>query len=331
MKYLIKKLATSQLKVVGHVGIGDASLNIAQRGSSVKGFLNGYEIYNISDKKENLRDACTVIAGLIAHVFNKKTEDKLRLYKSEWKKDKEGSINLFDDTVVYLKDMIDDRALIIRSRPKKERDINFTVAPEFSAEKNIPVESLTTNLSILKKKLCELVSEIEDSLDVAETFTRRKLIGTMWGAKAMQGILDGLRDEFLSKYWSQSDVYFEVIENSISRLINKLKTDLLKQCSEEKKMVVSILIPDIISSYEKIKEVVIRLITLLAPLIVIDKTFLNKTSYPARFFIPDEIMEQTQYKFDSLIKFLCLVPDIESNVIDPLDFFRIQMLNQIKE
>jgi hypothetical protein len=153
----------------------------------------------------------------------------------------------------------------------------------------------------------------------------------MWGASAVQSILDELREEFLAKYWHKADVYFEVIDKSIDRLNNKINKNLIEGCGEEKKVAAGVLIPSITSSYEGIKEIVIKLVTLLAPLIVIDKTFKDKTSYPARFFIPDGVVDQTQEIFDALIKFLCLVPTIESKVLDPLDFVRVQMLNGIKE
>lgn len=331
MKHLFKQLSASSLEAVGYVRIGDNSFNLARKGSSVKGFLNGYEVYSISEKDPQIKSAGVVLASIMSHVFKDSGEDKLKLYKSEWKSQRNSSLNFLDEVVPNLNDSMDSAVVVVRNKPTEERDIGLKAAPGFSVGSCVPLEVLSKNLSVLKRKVSEVAVEIEESLDVAETFTRRKLKDSMWGAKGMQKILDDLRVEFLGNHWSPAEISIEILEKSVDKIIHKLNSDLIKHCDEEKKLVVGILVPNIIKSYENIKETVIRLVTLLAPLIVIDKTFTEKTSYPARFFIPDEIVEQTQDRFNSLVDFLCLAPTIESKVLDPLDFVRIQMLNEIKE
>jgi len=330
MKHLIKRISVLNSEAIGYSSIGGKTFNLIRKGNSIKGFLDGYEVYSISEKDPRFKEAGIVIASVLDYMFKSSEDKKIRLYKSEWKNIKESSVNLLEEIIPNLNDSVGNPVVIIRNKPKEERDIRLRAASGFSAEGCIPTEILMNNLEVLKKKISALSSDLEESLDVASTFTRRKLKDSMWGAKPMQQILDSLRSEFLNKCWNQAYVSLELIEKSIDRLVYKFKSIFDEECFEEKKMVVGVLIPDIIESYAKIKDVVIRLVTLLAPLILMDKTFTEKTSYPAKFFISDEIIEQTQNRFNVLIKFLCLSPTIESKVLDPLDFVRLQMLNEIK-
>jgi hypothetical protein len=331
MKHLFKKLAASTSEVVGYTLLGDKSFSIAKKSGSIKGFLNGYEVYAISDRDPRLKEACVVFASVINNVFKNSGEDKIRLYKSEWKCSKGASVNLLEEVVPSLNDCTGKGVVVVKSKPEEERDISIKACPGFSVDNCVSLEDLSKNLNVLKRKILEYSEDFDKALDVAETFTRRKLKGSMWGAKEMQSILDGLRTEILSKYWSKAEVGAEVLDKSLVRLMHKLNNGLTKDCDEEKKIAAGILIPNIIKSYEDIKESSVKLSTLLAPLVVIDKTFSSKTSYPAHFFIPAEILEQTKESFDNLISFLCLSPTIESKVLYPLDFVRVQMLNEIKE
>jgi len=327
MKHLFKKLSACNAEVIGYTSIGGNIFNLTRKGSSVKSFLNGYEVYNVSDTDPRYKESSIVLASVIDHMFKNSEEKKIRLYRSEWKDTKESSTNLLEDIIPNLNENVGDSIVVVKNKPREERDIRLKGAPGFSVENGVPLKSLINNLSVLKKKMSGIARDLEEALDTASTFTRRKLKGSMWGAKEMQKVLDNLYSEFISNYWNKADVNIELIERSIDKLICKLN---MNGCVEEKKIIVSILIPDVTESYAHIKEVVIKMVTLLAPLIVIDKTFTEKTSYPARFFIPDEVIDQTQDRFNCLIDFLCLAPIIESKVLDPLDFVRVNMLNEIK-
>lgn len=327
MKHLIKQLSASGAEAVGYTLIGDRAFNITQKGSSIKGFLDGYEVYSVSEKNPRLKDAAVVFASILECAYKSSGTDKIRLYESEWRGTKESSISFLDEIVPNL----NEGSVVIKSRPQKKRDTKLHPSPNFNIEDCISYDRLSNNLNVLKKKVSILMEDFEESLDVAAIFTRRKLKKTMWGAEAIQKMLDNLRSQFLCNKWNKTEENVKLVEKSIERLCVKLRRNLLQECPEEKKMISGILIPDIIRGYDVIKDSIIELVTLLAPLVAIDKTFTEKTSYPAKFFIADEIIDQAQTKFDDLVKFLCGTPLIESKVLDPLDFVRMQMLNEIKE
>jgi hypothetical protein len=327
MKHLLKKLSFSSLEVVGYAQVGDQVFNIAKKGSAIKGFLNGCEVYSILESDPRVKESSIVFSSIINHMFKNSGEKNIKLYRSEWKSSKESSSNLLEEILPGLTDNAEGKCIVIvKNKPEDVRDIKMNQSPGFSADNCIPLDSLSKNLNVFKRKVNSYYTEFEDALKVAETFTRRKLKGSMWGAKDMQKILDKSNSEILGNYWKQADVSVEVLEKSIDRLTNKFSNVLLKDCPEEKKMVAAILIPNVIKSYSDIKEAGIKLATLLSQLVSIDKTFSEKTSYPARFFIPEEIMVHANDSFGSVIDFLCMSPAIESKVLDPLDFVRLQML-----
>jgi len=327
MRHLIRKLSYSTSEVVGYFNTVSDNFSVAMKDKSLKGYLNGYEVYSFPTKDKKFKNSYVVLASIIDNVFKSSNEDKLRLYKSEWGILKESSENLLEEIVPNL----ESPDIAVRNKPPQKRDTSPREDKELSFDDFISYKNLAKNLSVLSKKMFDLSEELEESLSIAKDLTRIKLKDSMWGAKDMQGTLNGLHSEFVFNYWKDADISFEVIQKSIERLIHKLTSKEIKNDVDEKKVSANVLIPSIINSYDKIKKALVHMVTLLAPLIIIDKTFTDKTSYPARFFISDKILEQTQDKFNSLIKFLCLLPTIEAKVIDPLDFVRVQMLNEIKD
>ena len=167
--------------------------------------------------------------------------------------------------------------------------------------------------------------------DGASMLTRGKLVSSMWGAKETQCILDDVREKLVgdNKSWDKIDLYSEMLDKSLARLATKFNTDLIEVCDEEKRFAAEVLIPQILDSYDKLKDLLIKCIVSLAPLVYIDEVFKEKTTYPAKWFLAEDVMGGLRQDYDTLIKFLTEIPNIELRVIDPLDFIRAQFINKI--
>jgi hypothetical protein len=116
---------------------------------------------------------------------------------------------------------------------------------------------------------------------------------------------------------------------SIERLIHKLSTDLVKVCSEEQKMICTIIIPNILSNYEQLRAIVSKALLSLTSLIYVDMLFKKMTSYPASWFMNGNMLEDMKQDYQKLLGFMMQVPRIEQSVIYPLDFMKMQYLSQI--
>jgi hypothetical protein len=234
-----------------------------------------------------------------------------------------------DSFLEQLKSIPGVKKITIKSLPEDMSDINRTLRPEFDVGKTIDHGILIEGL----KKLHQTVSDLNNILNVcrddALTLTQGKLVGTMWGAKSMQQVLCGLHNEIAeNSTWERVEFFSSMIMKSIERLIHKLSTELAKVCAEEQKIICTVLIPNILTNYEQLRDIASKALVSLSSLIYVDMMFKKMTSYPATWFMNGNMLEDMKQDYQKLLGFMMQVPRIEQGVIYPLDFMKLQYLNK---
>ena len=108
-----------------------------------------------------------------------------------------------------------------------------------------------------------------------------------------------------------------------------MSSDCMSASPEEKKVIGEIIIPAITDNYEKLKNIVINTLVEMPTIVYVDDVFKKFTSYPVQFFFDEDLLDHVRQNYEALIKFVLDIPKIEAKVIDPLDFMRMRLSNQI--
>jgi len=128
--------------------------------------------------------------------------------------------------------------------------------------------------------------------------------------------------------WEKIEFYTNISIKSIDRLIHKLNVSLFDVCDEEKKVVNTVLIPNIIQNFEKIKTITSNVLKMLSNFVYIDEVFKKNTSYPASWFINSDMFEDIKLDYKNLILFVLKIPRFEQEIIYPLDMMRHSFINK---
>ncbi len=154
----------------------------------------------------------------------------------------------------------------------------------------------------------------------------------MHGAEVTQNILYSIRDNVskLSKEASNLPAWVNISSKSKQKLSHRLEKNLIDN-DNERAYISTVLIPNITDSYDKIKNLTIKMATAISPLIYIDEVFKSSTKFPATWFLPTNNIEDLNESYGVVLSFLLGAPDIESNLIDPLNFLSVKNMYKDKK
>jgi len=328
MKHLINKISASKSNIISHIKMGSDTFNVVTRDGSVKGVLNGYEILTLKKAKNSDEKLAYVLKDIFGTFVKKANPNSISVINGV----PEGSPDLrfLDKLMPYLKEEIGAKNVSLKKAPKDMEPIRETLTPDFKIEKALNYEDLIHNLRVFNKRINSISQVLATAKNSALMLTRGKLVASMWGAKTTQKVLDTIRDELSedATLWSKVDLYNEMITKSVERLNMKLRTDLIKTCKEEQKMVSSIIIPSILVNYDNLKSLVIKAAVTIAPLVYIDEAFMRLTSYPAKFFMSEDLLDALKRDYDNIVSFIASIPNIEAKVIDPVSFVKMQFMGK---
>jgi len=315
MRHLIRKLTASTMEISGQIKVGNDSVNVVSDGPRYHCMLNGYDVVSGDDGSFT-----TVVSDLVSRMFK---QSKPR-------------------SVVVLRGPSEDQMQAVVERLKKElgegkvsvKGLNGdgakVVEPaELKLDDALNMDALSHNVGVLADKVATVASAVFQANDAAMMLTRKKIVESMWGAKEMQGILDGVRlkvDAGSPSMWTGVEVSNDMLSKSSVRLRRKLSSE----DPDDGMMMASVLIPGVNDSYSKIKGMVSEAAVSVAPLVYIDDAFHKNTRYPASWFLSEEVMEKLASNYEALLGFMMQVPRIESKVIDPLSFVRMRIIDGTK-
>jgi len=309
MKNLIKKVSSNNSDIISQIKVGSRVFSLVKTGNTLRGILDGSEIL------ASAAEDCFI--DKLPRIVSSITEDLL------------GGENKGISFKLNKKDPISDRILdsMISEMAKKNIPIktknmrNFEpVCSLYSLKDPIEYDSVISKVPSLLNVLRNITQILEISLNDSMVLTKRKLVDSMWGADKTQRVIDSIRKE-LMKLAPESDklnLYFELIRKSVERLkVFHRRSDV-----DSLKVMNNILIPNIICNFDNVKRFSSDLFFAMSPLLHIDELFLKNTSYPSSFFLPIETLEAIEDDYKLIIEFLNKVPNIEQEILNPLDLLR---------
>jgi len=321
MKHLLKKISYSRSKVIGHVKIKDDSLAILSENSSVRYILNGCEVFT-GPLREASKDVNTsVIASLVA-VLKSDDDSKLSFYSGDWKSAPD---HYLEKTVNYIKASIDENKFSVYKKAtdakNMEKALNIDVAMPTDIQEADKV--IKNNTVVLCSIMRDAMRVLQKALDHGTLLCRKKLVPSMWGAKDTQKFINEIKYQIIDNkcLWSQMEILYVTMTKAVNRLVIKLNENL----KENAQFITEVIIPDIIKCYEDMKTIIVKAVTILTPLIYVDDIFHKNTTYPATWFFTEEVLDGLREEYNKLIKFLTQIPVIETKVIYPLDFYKLQI------
>ena len=328
MKHLIKKLSASKSDIITHFKMGDDTFNVVSRDNSLKGILNGYEVLTIKKAKESEAKLAYLLNDVFGAIIKRANPDNISVFKGV--PEDSPDLGFLAKVMPHLKEEIGPKNVSLKKAPVDMEPMKQTLIPDFKIEKALNYDDLIHNLRVFGKKINIISKILSAARESAFMLTRGKLVSSMWGAETTQKVLNTIRDELSEDavLWNKVDLYNEMINKSLNRLNLKLGSELIKTCKEEQKMVSSIIIPSILVNYDNLKSLIIKAAITMAPLVYIDEAFKKYTSYPAKFFMSEDLLDTLKRDYDYIVSFIASIPNIEAKVIDPVSFVKMQFMGK---
>lgn len=320
MKHLLHNIKTSNCKIIAQFKIGNTSYNLNTIGSNATIAVDGHNIINSSEVGSGYDNIAHLLKDIIV---------------------KGASISKVESIQTYLDKEADLSGILVEGL-KKELDSSIKIVnqsmeiPHNTTVKLNLEEAFAPNSFIKKiKEFAQNLHDINETLRVCREdismLSCGRLVDSMWGAKKTQRILEELKTKVSEDGdWEKIEFYVNMTLKSIDRLIHKLSTSLFDVCDEEKKVVNTVLIPNILQSFEKIKEVISRVLKMLSSFVYIDEIFKRNTSYPANWFINADMFEDIKLDYKNLILFALKIPRYEQELLYPLDMMRHSFVTKNK-
>ena len=312
MRHLVKRYSNFKSKVLAQFKTDKKSFDITEKDGSYSLLVNGYNIADLNNFKEALEGSSRLVSDIIANDTNS------------------GSIEAFIDNgfeslgsiVDYLKD---------------KGGVSLHISDMYKDTPDLLNLEDTLDPCKIKKKLESFASDLHDvneTLKVcyedASTITSGKLIGSMCGAKPMQKILTDLNNEIVDNSdWERVEFFISIINKSIEQLVHKMNIGLNDGNNENQKIINTVIIPNIIDNYYKLKGVISGAVSALSNLIYIDNLFKKNTTYPASWFMNNSILTDLKLDYKNLIVFLLKVPMFERGIIHPLDIMKHNFMKKL--
>lgn len=309
MKNLIKKVSSTNSTIINQVKVGNRVFTLVQKDHTLRGILDGTEI--IASAVDNcFIDKLPKIAFAI-------TEDLLDGEHKGVKFKQNKGAGIPEELSQNILEEMEKNNVPFKTKNMRSFE---PICPVYDLNEPIEYSSVITKIPGLLKTLENITQILEISLNDSMVLTKRKLVDTMWGADKTQKVIDEIRKELL-KLIPESDklnLYYELIRKSAERL----KVFHSRSDEDSVKVINNILIPDILNNFENVKRFASDLFFVMSPIVHIDEVFVKNTTYPAKFFLPMETIEALEDDYKLIVEFLNRVPNIEQEVLNPLDLLR---------
>jgi hypothetical protein len=318
MKYLLKNIKASKGKVLANIRVGDLSYHLNSFGKTSSISLNGHDIIDCGDSGKGYERLAHLIRDLVVNGVPM-AKDKVVYTKIE------SEANISDTLIANLK----------RCGITPQKLVEQSMEIPKTAPLTVNLEEATTPDRFIKKlkEFAQALHDINETLRVCRddvlSLSSGRLVNTMWGAKQTQQILVDVKENISeNEDWEKAEFYVNMILKSISRLIHKLDSKMYDVCDEEKKVVNTVLIPNIIQGFEKVKSILSKVLIMLSNFVYIDEVFKKNTSYPANLFINADMFEDIKLDYTNLVLFALKIPRYEQEILYPLDMMSHSFLNK---
>lgn len=320
MKLLLNSLKTSNCKVLAQFKIGDLSYNLNSMGKSSSISLNGHDIIDCSSVGTGYEKIAHLLRDLVVSGAAGVTSGALTTYLCK-------DAKLPDMLMANIKKDLGSSIKIVN----QSMEIPRAIPIKLNLEEALAPDKLLKRI----KEFAQSIHDIHETLRVCRedilSLSCGRLVNTMWGAKPTQHILECLKESVAEDGdWDRTEFYSNMILKSINSLTPKLNGSLFNTCEEDKKVAVTVLIPNILQGFEKLKVVVSNVLKMLSNFVYIDEVFKKNTSYPASWFINSDMFEDIKMDYRNLVLFALKIPKYEQEIVYPLDMIKHSFVPKMK-
>jgi hypothetical protein len=324
MKQIIKRCSNIGAEVLGFIRVGNDSLVLIEKNSEIKGILNGCEVFKTASVDDNENSIVHVFGDLTQNLYNKNKPEDFTIYREHWSSDKYPMGEVLDQILSNLKKTA---KFSVKVRAK-ESSINFEPSLKFGNK--IDSAILDKNVNVFNLKINNASLVLQNFIRNASIITGYKFEekDPVWGSKNISRYINGIKSKMASNAaeMDKLDYYTEMIDRTASKIHFKLSSDRVKKNPEERKILGSVLIPELVGNYEGFKKLATSVVFACSPLVYVDDLFRKNTNYPVSWFISDDVLINLNDNYSFLINFLQELPRIETNAIIPLDVYGAQIL-----
>lgn len=327
MANTIRKLAKSKAEQIGRVSLGNTDFTVAVDGNLVLALVNGYRVADAPLHQDPISGVIPILAALATKIFQKSwyAGAVLNVYEGEWDTNgKYPSLEFMEAMVSALNKTIGSSSIKIHK--------NTDPAPKFINKQTISFnqEALENNLAHYSKQITLCLKLAEHLVDKTEVFTRIKLVKSTWGMDKVVNDINGIKAKL-----KEIEELFNVLGSSVNianKAVSRLQSRISKNVAvsqDDKNFVVAVLVPDILVTFDKIKKSLIAMVTILAPLYNLERSFKEYTGNPISWSIPGSLVEDFKESFSVIIDFLVDIPSVEMDVMEPLEVLQTKLKSRV--
>lgn len=322
MRRILKKASLKTIEQIGRLDIDGDVFSIAADGDLVLGLVNGYRVVDSNLHEDPYSDIVPVMSSVISKAFRDKWYEglKINFYDGEW--DSSGKYPSEEFKIRLLGKLDEDVGSDNIVTHKEDRD---SVIPEPRIALN--TKSLVDNLETYGSQLQSLVEFAEHMVEKTEAILRIKLVESMWGVKEVSKGLDEVRSKipFVAEVFNNLGLNCNLGKKSVNRLAFRVKAG-SPTTQDDRKYIRSVLIPDMMASFDAIRVATSKLVINLAPIYRLEDNFRALTGNPVHWSIPGTLIDDFKEAYEYLVGFLSNIPSIEINVMEPLELLQGSIL-----
>lgn len=317
MQHLLRNVSGKDKEAVAHFKMGSRNFIIIKEGRVFHGILDGCDVLSLPGSYKKPEKMAQVLADLFSPLKSKTIEARVNK-------------EILDAALLEkdLKKQASEKKITFRKSSKSGSALDKI---RVGAETTIFVEDQDAIQRL--KDFCRRIKEINNLLMVSRddslTLSQGKLVDSMWGARDMQKVLEDINQHILScKVWEKVEFYSDMVLRSLERLLYKMQHGLQDINPEEKRMMHTVLIPNIVDNFEEFKRATRQAFLVLSDLMHVDEDFKEKTTYPADWFLNGSMLKDLAGDFRKLTEFVLDLPKMEREIIYPLDTLKFKFLNE---
>lgn len=320
MKHLLNNIKSSSCKILAQFKMGNRSYNLNTIDNNLSIAIDGHNIINCGGVDAGYDKVANLLKDFVIKGASLSKVESLQAYFDK------GS-NLSSTFMEGLKKELDSSIKVVN----QSMEIPHDTLVKLNLEEAFAPDKFISRIKEFAQSLHDINETLRVCREDISMLSCGRLVNTMWGAKKTQKILEDLKDSVSEDSdWERVEFYINMTLKSIDRLTHKMSSSLFDVCDEEKKVVNTVLIPNICQGFEKVKQVVSRVLRMLSNFVYIDEIFKKNTSYPANWFINADMFEDIKLDYQNLILFALKIPRYEQEILYPLDMMRLNFVTKNK-
>jgi len=326
----MKRASGTKAELIGRLEIAGNTYTIAVDGNLALGLINGHRVVDANLYENPIDDIVPILASIITKDFREHWYEglKISIAKSEWDTSGKYPSKLFLERLVQeLCLTLGEGSIVFSDESKGAKEESVFPKKELIIPKEF--SDFSNALTNYGKRLQKVLLSTERLLEQSEALLRVKFVDSMWGVSDIQKTLEPLRKkgpEILEDLFFTLGQKVNLANKAVSRLVYRMGPE-HPLSKDDKKFISIVLIPDILNSFEEIRDLTTKLIKTVYPLYILEENFKEATGNPLTWSVPGNIINNFKESFTVLLDFLVDVPVMDYTVMTTIESVRSRFLN----